>query len=161
MWKIFHFIMVQQKTLEMILNQRFLESIVCYSIVYTRFNGVNNPTTICCKGSAFVSLNILVGIHALPQVHMYWNSDKLIGIEGLKKMIPKKRFCIVRKYIHLINHTTKDHADLLCKVSLLINRLEEKFSAAYVPGKNSYHRQRTYKIHWKAFVQAVCAIETR
>ena len=52
---------------------------------------------------------------------------------------------------------TEDQADLLCKVRPLINRLEEKFSVAYVPGK----KITVDKGLVKAIFQAVHATKTR
>ena len=67
---------------------------------------------------------------------MYCDSDEFIAVKGFKKTIPKQRFFTLSKYIHLVDPATEDRVDLLCKVRPLINRLEEKFSVAYVPGKN-------------------------
>ena len=118
------------------LDDAYLEEIVRCSVAYARSKGDNNFTTNRSEISAFLGLNILMGIHDLPQIQMYWDSDEFIGVEGFKKTIPKQRFFTLSKYIHLVDPATEDRADLLCKVRPLINRLEEKFSAAYVPGKN-------------------------
>ena len=68
---------------------------------------------------------------------MYWDSDQFIGVgRGLKKNIPKQCFTTLGKYFHLANPNTKDRADLLCKVHLLVTLLEQKFSEAYIPAKN-------------------------
>jgi len=42
--------------------------------------------------SAYLNLNILIQIHELPQLAMYWGSDQFIRVEGLKKTIPKQCF---------------------------------------------------------------------
>ena len=118
------------------LDDAYLEEIVRCSVAYARSKGDNNFTTNRSEISAFLGLNILMGIHDLPQIQMYWDSDEFIGVEGFKKTIPKQRFFTLSKYIHLVDPATEDRADLLCKVRPLVNRLEEKFSAAYVPGKN-------------------------
>ena len=57
-------------------------------------------------------------------------------IEGFKKTIPKQHFVTISKYTHLTDPATEDHTDLLCKVRLLVNLLEQRFQAAYIPGKN-------------------------
>ena len=118
------------------LDDAYLEEIVRCSVAYARSKGDNNFTANRSEISAFLGLNILRGIHDLPQIQMYWDSDEFVSFEGFKKTIPKQRFFTLSKYIHLVDPATKDRADLLCKVRPLVNRLEEKFSAAYVPGKN-------------------------
>ena len=69
-----------------------LDEIVRYSIAYARSKGDNNFTTNHSEISAFLGLNSLMGIHELPQIRMYWDSDEFIGAEGFKKTIPKQRF---------------------------------------------------------------------
>ena len=53
-------------------------------------------------------LNILTGIHELPQLVMCWDSDEFIGAEGFKEMIPKHCFMTPGKYLHLADPTTED-----------------------------------------------------
>ena len=94
------------------LDDTYLEEIVRKSVAYARSKGDNNFTTNRSEIWAFLCLNILMGIHDLPQIQMYWDSDEFIGVEGFKKMIPKQRFFTLRKYIHLIDPATEDRADL-------------------------------------------------
>ena len=74
------------------LDDNYLDEIVRYSIAYARSKGDNDFTTNRSEILAFLGHNILKGIHDLAQINMYWDSDKFIGIEGLKKMIPKQLF---------------------------------------------------------------------
>ena len=139
------------------LDDPYLEKIVRYSVAYTPLKVDNNFTTNHSEISAFLCLNILMGIHELPQIQMYSDSDEFIGVEGFNKTIPKQRFFSLSKYIHLMDPATEDQADLLRKVRPLINRLEEKFSVAYVPGKTI----TVDKGLVKAIFQAVHATKTR
>ena len=81
-------------------------------------------------------LNILTGIHELPQLVMCWDSDEFIGAEGFKEMIPKHCFMTPGKYLHLADPTTEDWNDLLCNICLLVTHLEQKFAKEYTSGKN-------------------------
>ena len=67
---------------------------------------------------------------------MCWDSDKFIGVEGFKKMIPKHNFTTLGKYLHLADLTKEDWNYLLCKVCPLVAHLEQKFAKALTPGKN-------------------------
>ena len=76
-----------------------------------------------------------MGIHSLPQIDMFWDSDIFIGVEGFKKTIPKQRFKTLGRYLHLVDPNDEDPADLLCKVRSLVTLLEQRFADAYIPGK--------------------------
>ena len=85
----------------------------------------------------YLGLNILTGIHELPQLVMYWDSDKFIGAEGFKKMIPKHCFMTPGKYLHLADPTTEDQNDLFCNVRLLVTHLEQNLQKSKFQGKTS------------------------
>ena len=70
--------------------------------------------------SVYLRLNILIGIHELPQLAMYWDFDEFFGVEGFKKTIPKHHFMTLGKYLHLADPTTEDRNHLLCKVRPLV-----------------------------------------
>ena len=110
------------------IDDNFLDEIAANSIAYAHSKGD--------EISAFFGLNILIGIHSLPQVSMLWESDEFVASEGFKKMMPKHHFFTVSKYIHLSNPNSEDASDLLCKVWPLVTLLERKFAEAFVPGKN-------------------------
>ena len=76
-----------------------------------------------------------MGIHSLPQIDMFWDSDIFIGVEGFKKTIPKQRFKTLGRYLHLIDPNDEDLAVLLCKVRSLVTLLEQRFADTYIPGK--------------------------
>ncbi|XP_068723649.1 piggyBac transposable element-derived protein 4-like [Montipora capricornis] len=118
------------------IDDNFLDEMAANSIAYARSKGDANFTTTRYEISAFPGLNILIGIHSLPQVSMLWESDDFVASEGFKKTMPKHRFFTVSKYIHLSNPNNEDASDLLCKVRPLVTLLERKFAEAFVLGKN-------------------------
>ena len=83
------------------INDEFLDEIVRHSIAYARSKGDATFVTKRAEISAYLGLNILIGIHELPQLAMYWDSDQFIGVEGFKKTIPSQRFVTLGKYFHL------------------------------------------------------------
>ena len=80
------------------INDEFLDEIVRHSIAYARSKGDATFVTNRAEISAYLGLNILIGIHELPQLAMYWDSDQFIGVEGFKKTIPKQHFATLGKY---------------------------------------------------------------
>ena len=75
------------------INDKFLDEIVWHSIAYARSKGDATFVTNRAEISAYLGLNILIGIHELPQLAMYWDSDQFIGVEGFKKNHPQAAFC--------------------------------------------------------------------
>lgn len=115
------------------INNKFLDEIVWHSIAYKHPKGKATIVTSRAEISAYLSLNVLIGIHELPQLATYWDSDQFTGDKGFKKTSPKQRFATLEKYFHLAVPNTQDRADLLCKVGplVLLNR-----SFLKLPGKN-------------------------
>lgn len=118
------------------LDDAYIDEIVRFTVAYARSKGDRSFTTTRAEISAYLGLNILIGIHELPQLAMYWDSDEFFGVEGFKKTIPKHHFMTLGKYLHLVDPAAEDRNDLLCKVRPLVTRLEQKFAEAYIPGKN-------------------------
>ena len=121
---------------DLFIDNSYLDDIVQKTIVFARFNGDREFSTTRQEISAFFGLNILIGIHQLPTVSMYWDSDIFIGVEGFKKTMPRHRFVELSKYLHLVDPNDEDPSDLLAKVRPLVDRLQEKFRDAYIPRKN-------------------------
>ena len=83
------------------INNAYIDKIIRFTIVYPCLKGDQTFTTTRAEILAYLGLNILSGIHELPQLAMCWDSDKFIGVEGFKKMIPKHNFMTLGKYLHL------------------------------------------------------------
>ena len=83
------------------INNAYIDKIIGFTIVYPCLKGDQTFTTTRAEILAYLGLNILSGIHELPQLAMCWDSDKFIGVEGFKKMIPKHNFMTLGKYLHL------------------------------------------------------------
>ena len=89
------------------INDEFLDEIVWHSIAYARSKGDATCVTNRAEISPYLGLNILIGIHQLPQLAMYWDSDQFIGVKGFKKTIPKQHFATLGKYFHLVDPNTR------------------------------------------------------
>ena len=101
-------------------NDAYIDEIVRYTVAYACLKGDRSFTSTQAEISAYLGLNILIGIHELPQLAMYWDSDE--------KTIPEHRFMTLGKYLHLADPTAEDQNDLLCKVCPLVACLEQKFA---------------------------------
>ena len=89
--------------LNLFINDDYLDEIARCSVAYARSKGDESFITNRAEISAYLGLNILMGIHRLPQLEMFWDSDEFIGVEGFKKTIPKQRFKTLAKYLHLVD----------------------------------------------------------
>ena len=119
--------------LNLFINDDYLDEIARCSVAYARSKGDESFVINRAEISAYLGLNILMGIHRLPQLEMFWDSDEFIGVEDFKKTIPKQRFKTLGKYLHLVDPGDEDANDVLCKVRSLVTLLEDKFADAYIP----------------------------
>ena len=84
------------------MDDDYLDEIVRCTIAYARSKGDETFATSHAEISAYLRLNIYMGIHSLLQIDMFWDSDIFIGVEGFKKTIPKQRFKTLGRYLHLV-----------------------------------------------------------
>ena len=109
------------------IDNAYNDEIVRYTVAYARSKGDRTFTSTRAEISAYLGLNILIGIHKLPQLAIYWDSDEFIGVEASKRR-SQNRFITLRKYLHLADPTAEDRNYLLCKVRPLVTRLEQNFA---------------------------------
>ena len=67
------------------IDDAYIDEIVRYTVAYARSKGDRSFTSTQAEISAYLGLNILIGIHELPQLAMYWDSDEFVGVDCLKK----------------------------------------------------------------------------
>lgn len=67
------------------ISDDYLDKIVRCTIAYPCSKGGANFMITQAEISAYLGLNILIGIHELPQLALYWDSDEFIGVEGFKE----------------------------------------------------------------------------
>lgn len=85
---------------------------------------------------AFLAINILMGIHRLPEIKMYWSSDPLIGNSGVTKIMTCNRFQKILKYLHVSSRSDEPSRndpsfDKLFKVRPMISTLSDTFRRYY------------------------------
>ena len=66
-----------------------------------------------------------MGIHSLPHIEFFWDSNIFVDMDGFKQ-----RFKTLGRYLHLVGSSNEDPAHLLCKVRSLVTLLEQRFADA-------------------------------
>ena len=113
---------------------------------YARQAMVTKPDLAWCeidteKVKAFFALNILFGIKQLPEVHLYWSKNQLLGVPEVQKIFPRNQFAKISQYLHLNNkrrELPRGHANhnKLFKVQPLLDSVVEAIKSEYRPSKN-------------------------
>lgn len=86
---------------------------------------------------AFIGMLILMGLHRLPNIRLYWSSDPLFRVNEIADVMTCKRFEKIMKYIHLNDNQKmakrgEPGFDKLYKVRPLIEGTKELFQNAAV-----------------------------
>ena len=98
------------------------------------------PTTVR-EMRAYFGLNIMMGIHILPELHHYWSSDDMLGVPGMCRVMTRKRYHKITQYFHLNNNETavargEPGYDPLHKLAPLMESVKTNFPLCYVPAKD-------------------------
>ena len=89
---------------------------------------------------AFFSLQIIMGIHNLPEYSHYWAENKNLNVQGVSDVMPKARYEKLSQYLHLTDNIHQPTADSpeydpLFKVRPLMDMLNRIFLQHYTPGR--------------------------
>ena len=79
-----------------------------------------------------------MGIHRLPDFHDYWSQDPLLSAPGIVSGMPRSRFKVLMRNIHLNDNTqmlprTDSRYDKLHKIRPLLDTIITNTQAAYAP----------------------------
>lgn len=87
---------------------------------------------------AFIGLTFCMGILRLPARNDYWRQKKRMFRTSWNDVMPRDRFNLIWRYLHLYNNEDKLPArpDKLLKIRWYLNYLNTTFSAAYTPDGN-------------------------
>ena len=90
---------------------------------------------------AYLAINIMMGIHVLPEIDNYWSSDDFLGVRGIMNVMARNRFKKLTQYFHLNNNDTavargETGYDPLHKVRPLISATSNTFARRYRPGRD-------------------------
>jgi hypothetical protein len=89
---------------------------------------------------AYIGMNVVMGIHVLPELHHYWASDDFLGVPAVNRVMTRMRFEKLSHYFHLNDNATavergQPGYDPLHKIRPLLEALSQTFPQCYVPRK--------------------------
>jgi hypothetical protein len=90
---------------------------------------------------AFLSLSIIFAINRLSSYKLYWSPDEFLGNIGVKKVMLRKKYEVINKYLHL---SDREHEpprntplyDKLYKVRSFLDELSRNFRLWNEPNCN-------------------------
>ena len=87
---------------------------------------------------SFIGMLIAMGIHKLPSIKDYWSQHALLGVPGITRGMPRKRFLSILSHLHLNDNSkmpTRDSLqfDKLYKVRTLLGRIKDNSQTNYYP----------------------------
>ena len=95
------------------------------------------PTTVE-EIKTFIAINILMGIHTLPDLRHYWSSDNLLGVPAVANLVTKTRFKKLTENINCNDNTkavSRGEAGYyrLHKLRPVIDALNSRLKEVYIP----------------------------
>ena len=129
----------------LLVEPQFYATIVSETNRYARMRqaeiGIQDPfwfSTSVPEMKAFIAINILMGVHQLPQIESYWSADDRLGVAGIAKIMPKRRFKKICQYLHHSNNADmpardSSNYDPLHKVRPMIEMLSRTYKHRYKP----------------------------
>ncbi|XP_005091401.1 piggyBac transposable element-derived protein 4 [Aplysia californica] len=89
----------------------------------------------------FLYLNIMFGIHHVPDSRLYWSVDPVLRVPAVADVMSRQRFEKINQYFHL-NDSTKmpnrgeENYDPLFKLRPLLDTVRTACGSSYKPGRN-------------------------
>ncbi|XP_053372688.1 piggyBac transposable element-derived protein 4-like [Mercenaria mercenaria] len=85
---------------------------------------------------AFIGINVIMGINALPELDMYWSSNPLDGNSAIQNIMTCNRFQKLSQYFQVSDRATEpprgsQNYDRLYKVKPVIQHVSETFLMSY------------------------------
>ncbi|KAL1475887.1 hypothetical protein MTO96_036959, partial [Rhipicephalus appendiculatus] len=90
---------------------------------------------------AYIGMLILMSIHNLPQVYLYWSSDKFFNVQEISNVMSFRRFQQITRCLHLNDNTnipdkTSPKFDRCYRVRPLMEILNANFQKEYKPSSH-------------------------
>ncbi|XP_049527551.1 piggyBac transposable element-derived protein 4-like [Dermacentor silvarum] len=87
---------------------------------------------------AYIGMLILMSIHNLPQVYLYWSSDKFFNLQEISNVMSFRRFQQITRCLHLNDNSkipdkTSPNFDRCYRVRPLMEMLNINFQKEYKP----------------------------
>lgn len=88
----------------------------------------------------FIYVNLMFGIHDMPEFRMYWSNDKMLRVEAVAGVMTRVRFETINRYLHIVDnrdqiHRGTDGYDPLFKVRPLLDMIRSRSKELYKPSR--------------------------
>ena len=89
---------------------------------------------------AFITLVMLSGINKRSSFDLYWSTDPLIDMKGFREVMPRDRFMLILRLLHLVNNNEQlpddnPNYDKAFKIRGIIDALIPKWQRYFGPDK--------------------------
>ena len=90
--------------------------------------------------TAFIEMNIAMGMITLPQIRDYWAVDEILSTPWFPAIMPRDRFLAILRFLHLADNRKQknkgeDGYDPLFKVRSIVDHLSAVFPRYYQPAQ--------------------------
>jgi hypothetical protein len=83
----------------------------------------------------FLAILMLMGIHRLPEIRLYWSNNEMFANALIKKTMSRDRFVSILNNWHFSNNEDNLNNDRLWKIQKLVDMFLTNFKTAIAPGK--------------------------
>ncbi|CAH2091384.1 unnamed protein product [Euphydryas editha] len=121
---------------ELFFSDEVLTHIVEQTNLYALQNKQKNwENTFVTEIRAFLGMLVLMGVHPLPNIDLYWSSDPFFCVSEIADVMTSKRFKMILKNLHLNDNSQmpkkgEPQFDKLYKIRPLIKTMNETFQSA-------------------------------
>lgn len=104
-----------------------IEYIVKETIRYAESK--NNPDFIVSMDEikAFIGILLFSGYHQVPSERHFWSDEEDLGIDIIKKCMPRSRYMKIKSFIHFADNTLMDKEDRGFKIRPLLSMINTEF----------------------------------
>jgi hypothetical protein len=127
-------------------NSEQLEIIVTNTNTYASRKSKNdwNPVTFN-EIKIWMGMSIYMRVHKAPSLRDYWNMDIKYPIHNIRKKITRRRFELIKRYIH-ISHPDTEIDNYYNKMEHLMSHVREAGKKHYIPDSKVFMWQLYLKI---------------
>ncbi|CAH2088567.1 unnamed protein product [Euphydryas editha] len=118
----------------------FSDEVLTHIVEQTNLYALQNKqknweNTFVTEIRAFLGMLVLMGVHPLPNIDLYWSSDPFFCVSEIADVMTSKRFKMILKNLHLNDNSQmpkkgEPQFDKLYKIRPLIKTMNETFQSA-------------------------------
>lgn len=113
-----------------------INMIVEQSIRYAGSKGNHSFSTSPQEIRIFLAILLISGYNTVPRRRQFWSRDDDVRNEAIARTMPRDRFDILVRYVHLCDNNNLDREDKFSKVRPLLCLLNERFLLYFLKEKN-------------------------